>query len=637
MKITKYTELLILSLLFSSAVFGQHLSIHETQNGALIMEIDSSLMGRDILMTSQIDRGAGIIGRAIPGRGIIRMVNRGSEEIVFEQRIYSERCSDQHTTYSTFQQSNYPINERIAGKIEKAVSGGSYRWDITDLIYKKRHFSEHGFNQLKYQSTQKPIIDSIYYKENSLIITFTAYYLKVREEFVNTANLTGTIPIRFSCAFTVLSENRMKPLTQSVDLAYYRTIAYTDFGISTHGTVPQWIVERWDPLRLPKIEIEYHCPALYVEAITEEIEYYNEALKQTGCPTKFVIRRLEKDEQSASNRFLITYDYGSNNISSYHVTDSLNGEILYGRLNIGDGAFRHALNENIWLTGMFEDSVVSNPYCRKYAKQVIRKQLREELSVLYGKNKEYKEVLDIKDFFGFAYGNSRITNSLGINTTKTLQKSKYFLDGLLHVMDKLNEEAENKNPNYDAKYLKSIVETGYDLYASGLDDLCRAIIWGENQSDCLQALYTYWVENLPPKYMIPSLVQTNLISVEKIQNKITAHVCRSFFTESVCSRLFAEEKGIEAFWDLVNLLFEDFNYKQVLSTSRMEINYQLMNSFLKLQIENQEKTTDFALRLALLKHELGNKMLNMAKKHKKPEMKCYYQMLAQLLTNKDVK
>lgn len=633
MKMAKHIKLLILFTVFSSSILGQKLSIRELDSGKLIMELDSSLLGRDILITSQIDRGDGLIGRAIPGMGIIRMVNRGSNKVALQQRIYPERCSATNMMDEAFQVSNQPINKKISGTIKCTTLGDRYTWEITDLIYANREFRKHGFKQLKYLSNKKPQIDSIFYHENSVIVFFTAYYLKNREEFTNAINCTGIIPVQFSCAFSILSKDRMKPLIQSLDIPLYRTIAYSDFGISTHGTVDQWIIEHWNPSKLPLLEIEHHCPNLYVEAISEEIDFYNRLLESAGCSTKFIIHKLAKNEQSAGKQLLISYDYGLNNISTYYITDSLNGEILFGRLNIGDGAFRGKLNENIWISGMNEPDVLKEPYNNNHAKQVIRNTLRKELLVLFGFNKNYQGDINIQDILGFAYGNQYNLIKCTTSSVRTLQESKDFLNGLLFVASQLNSEFMNKNPNYTLADQKGLVELGYDFYASGLANICKAIIYDRNYDECLCTLYSFWCEKLQPQGMISSLVHNGLISVNRMQAKLVNQICKSLFTESICDILLANNEGRKAIHNFFNRMFNSYNSKEKLSLERMEINYKLLQSFMILYTENSEKTTDLALRLTFLRDELKHQMYHLSQKHRNLEMRMYYDILTSLLKN----
>lgn len=623
----KYTLISIFILLSFKPSIGQNISCQQSNDNQLIVRVDSAIIGKDILITTQIDRGSGFLARPIPMSTIIRLSKSENGTILSEKRALSERCDSTAGLFDAFRASNHKIYKEPPFGIKQCTNQQYWEWNITPFLLKMTEFKQHKLNKLRYSAKQNITIDNAYVDDNTLIICFTAHYLKNREEFLNGISLTGTIPVQFSCALTILREQRMKPLIAAKQIPSHRLIPFTDFSSSLHHSSKQYIVERWNPNHLPTISIDHHMPALYLEAINREIQYYNNMLQEIGCPSIFKIEKLSKGQQTAEKKCLISYDFESKDMQSYTVTDSVNGEILYGRLNMGIGSFHKALIDNIWIEGINDSNRVKNPFTPDYTMRVVRQEFRKKFLEICGGNKNNISTLHLSDFWRQGY--SLVKENVMSESEKSddMENIKVFLDGWLNVLAMLNEEIQMKNDIYSSTIIKEVLQAGYSLYISKIKDICKLVNNTRDPNECLALLYHYWTQDLEPHAIKYALLPMKIVSSNRVSDQLTRHICESLFTEVNSIYFLNSEQGKLALMKMFNLLFKEYDTKQLLTSNEMNRNYQIIQYFMKLHDRYMNTTTTLALNLIQLKVELKHKIISLYKKHQNVEMRCYYEML----------
>lgn len=322
----------------------------------IYLAIPSQLIGREIEIRAQINKGFDMVARPTKSLGVVRLIEKDQgRSICLHQEMYSERIisTTDPKLQQAFELSNMPSSSKCY-KVEYTLPEYGRLINISeDLLRGKEWFDYAQYPNIRQIDPELSSLTQVLAHPQGISLKINrmhGYTIDRDKQISYIMNLPqGTMPLEIECTLSILPERDM-PIRLATHRSAPHTIKCIDYGQVPQSSVKDSILIRWD-LSATKSPIMFyidrHFPSEYIPAIHRAVSYWNKAFARAGLPTPLRIGDAQQLSSIATPRAFIAYDLVRSGIEEHLSWHPRTGEILSCRINVGHGFMVDLLDDDL--------------------------------------------------------------------------------------------------------------------------------------------------------------------------------------------------------------------------------------------------------------------------------------------------
>ena len=303
------------------------LPVH-VDSGRIYMEIPTACIGRDVLISAQVNRGFDLNAHPIKSLGVVQIVAPNDESIFLKplknvaegEMIAIKDEADRGITY--------PVLGR--------TKAGAAIIDITnELLTGKQWFS---YQELYTIRDMVPDLSSLLdVKANNGITQFRIrrYHGQQAEEGNFSSSMIvlpeASVPLELSCWVQLLPQT-YAPIRLATKGVENLTVPTESTSPTAKNNMP---IQRWALNRPLTFYIDSLFPPQYVGAVKAGVAVWNKALADTGIPNALQVEQVTPQTDITQPRMYVSFELGRQETTSEMLCHPLSGELLRGWINVG--------------------------------------------------------------------------------------------------------------------------------------------------------------------------------------------------------------------------------------------------------------------------------------------------------------
>ena len=300
----------------SAKTYAGDLPVH-VDSGRIYMEIPTACIGRDVLISAQINRGFDFNAHPIKSLGVVQIVAPDDETILLKPL--------KNVAEGEIMAVKDEADRGIAYPVLGRTKAGAAIIDITnELLTGKQWFS---YQELYTIREMVPDLSSLLdVKANNGITQFRIrrYHGQQAEEG------------NFSSSMIVLPEGSLPQTYAPIRLA---TKGVKNLTVPTESTSPtaenNMPIQRWALNRLLTFYIDSLFPPEYIGAVKAGVAAWNQALADAGIPNALQVEQVTPQTDVIQPRMYVSFELGQQETTSKMLCHPLSGELLRGWINVG--------------------------------------------------------------------------------------------------------------------------------------------------------------------------------------------------------------------------------------------------------------------------------------------------------------
>ena len=311
----------------SAKTYAGDLPVH-VDSGRIYMEIPTAYIGREMLISAQVNCGFDFNAHPIKSLGVVQIVAPNTETILLKplknvaegEMIVVKNEADRGIVY--------PVLGR--------TKAGAAIIDITnELLTGKQWFS---YQELYTIREMVPDLSSLLdVKANNGITQFRIrrYHGQQAEEGNFSSSMIvlpeGSVPLELSC--------RVQLLPQTYAPIRLATKGVKNLTVPTESTSPtaenNMPIQRWALNRPLTFYIDSLFPPQYIGAVKAGVAAWNQALADAGIPNALQVEQVTPQTDVTQTRMYVSFELGRQETTSEMLCHPLSGELLRGWINVG--------------------------------------------------------------------------------------------------------------------------------------------------------------------------------------------------------------------------------------------------------------------------------------------------------------
>ena len=323
---------------------------------SVYLEIPDRLLGREIEIRAQINKGFDMVARPLESLGVVYLEKVKNGSIYLQRRNFSERVSGKKDElYEAFRKSNLqPVD--IVYPIKAYASGNSgYIIDITEMLKTRDEWFKVSFSKMRGQESSLAKILGVHsFVDGVSFAVHRMYGFSPEQAQAGMISPGGFLPVEIGCVVTLLPEQEMKERWADERIKY-QAISFWDYSQNPYCAERDSIIRRWNlgiskrdkeayqrgkwvnPLNPIVFYIDTCCPVEWIPRIKEAVLAWNTAFEKAGFKNVMQVRIADTRTVLVEQRAVIAYDLDEIGIKTTCTFHPKTGEILSCRINIGHG------------------------------------------------------------------------------------------------------------------------------------------------------------------------------------------------------------------------------------------------------------------------------------------------------------
>jgi len=311
----------------SAKTYAGHLPVH-VDSGRIYMEIPIACIGRDVLISAQINRGFDFNAHPIKSLGVVQIVAPNDETILLRPL--------KNVAEGEIMAVKNEADRGIAYPVLGRTKAGAAIIDITnELLTGKQWFS---YQELYTIRDMVPDLSSLLdVKANNGITQFRIrrYHGQQAEEGNFSSSMIvlpeASVPLELSCCVQLLPQTYapIRLATKGVENLTVPTES-TSSTASTNMPIQRWTLNR--PLTF---YIDSLFPPQYIGAVKAGVAAWNKALADAGIPNALQVEQVTPQTDVTQPRMYVSFELGRQETTSEMLCHPLSGELLRGWINVG--------------------------------------------------------------------------------------------------------------------------------------------------------------------------------------------------------------------------------------------------------------------------------------------------------------
>lgn len=369
------------------------------------LEIAENLLGREIEIRAQVNKGFDMVARPMEGLGVVYLEKAEEGVVYWQRRIFTERVMDEKSELlEAFQKSNMqPVDMMYPIKAYTADRKG-YIIDITEVLRTSEEWFKVAFTKLREQKSSLAKITGVHSFEKGVSFTVHRMYGFAPEQITKgSISLSPSVflPVEIGCVVTLLPEHGMRERFSDRRIGF-QSISFLDYTQSPYGVVRDSIIQRWNlqvskkdqrvyqkgKLVEPENPIVFYvdscCPRELIPYIKEGVLAWNVAFEQAGFKNALQVKVADRTIVSVEQSAVIAYDLGEVGIETKYTCHPKTGEILSCRINMGHGFLAKELTRYFFQCGRVDSRIRKNRYDPDVAGEILRSHVMKAVGSVLG-------------------------------------------------------------------------------------------------------------------------------------------------------------------------------------------------------------------------------------------------------------
>ena len=292
------------------------------------MEIPTACIGREMLISAQVNRGFDFNAHPIKSLGVVQIVAPNDESILLKPL--------KNVAEGEIMAVKDEADRGIAYPVLGRTKAGAAIIDITnELLTGKQWFS---YQELYTIRDMVPDLSSLLdVKANNGITQFRIrrYHGQQAEEGNFSSSMIvlpeASVPLELSCWVQLLPQTYapIRLATKGVENLTVPTES-TSPTASTNMPIQRWALNR--PLTF---YIDSLFPPQYFGAVKAGVAVWNKALADAGIPNALQVEQVTPQTDVTQTRMYVSFELGRQETTSEMLCHPLSGELLRGWINVG--------------------------------------------------------------------------------------------------------------------------------------------------------------------------------------------------------------------------------------------------------------------------------------------------------------
>lgn len=311
----------------NAKTYAGHLPVH-VDSGRIYMEIPTACIGREMLISAQVNRGFDFNAHPIKSLGVVQIVAPNDESILLKPL--------KNVAEGEIMAVKDEADRGIAYPVLGRTKAGAAIIDITnELLTGKQWFS---YQELYTIRDMVPDLSSLLdVKANNGITQFRIrrYHGQQAEEGNFSSSMIvlpeASVPLELSCWVQLLPQTYapIRLATKGVENLTVPTES-TSPTASTNMPIQRWALNR--PLTF---YIDSLFPPQYISAVKAGVAAWNQALADAGIPNALQVEQVTPQTDVTQTRMYVSFELGRQETTSEMLCHPLSGELLRGWINVG--------------------------------------------------------------------------------------------------------------------------------------------------------------------------------------------------------------------------------------------------------------------------------------------------------------
>lgn len=631
-----------------------------TSEKQVFIEIPQNYIGREIIITAQIDRGFDLLSRPTTSLGVVRILSPDKHTICFQQPFYEERLLSQHPTY----QKSFDLSNTQSSGVSYPVVAYSPRQgaiiEVTDQLLNGDDWFQYNYNFIRSLVSNLSRITQIHPFKEGVSFTIRRYHGHEGQQNNFSSSIIklpeGSIPLDLTCTVRLLPI-KPDPIRLADDRAPYQTIKFKDYAHNPYGMVKDSLILHWDLTSPLMFYVDTLFPKEHFEAMKKGVLAWNEALRKAGIPSALQVAYLPKSYVSAEQQAFIAYDLRMPGVTENVVAHPRTGEILSARINIGHGFLRDRMDDYLLKYGATDPRSASSRYAKTIEAELMQYEVMRAMGRVLGLNSSISGTpplpwstalrVNQQDIQAIGYGYAPTKGKNYYAQREYLRKwlpthsaeplsTAPLMDNLLQVLPRLDQLLyPNKRPQDRGLALTALYRKGLHMYASNLQDIAASIGSQKTAQAQRQAIVDLDTYLFHPKHTTDNnYINANLL-VDK-NKELHPHFTKMFdrlFSQATITALRRQSLQREGygeadfFSDLRKQLFNNFDPNIPISYELLDLQIICLQSWLQ-QIRKNDNDVIVRITLQRELHQFHKHLQSLSQSHAQQSVRDVYTLLS---------
>ena len=306
----------------NAKTYAGHLPVH-VDSGRIYMEIPTACIGRDVLISAQVNRGFNFKAHPIKSLGVVQIVAPNDKSILLKPL--------KNVAEGEIMAVKDEADRGIAYPVLGRTKAGAAIIDITnELLTGKQWFS---YQELYTIRDMVPDLSSLLdVKANKGI---RRYHGQQAEEGNFSSSMIvlpeASVPLELSCCVQLLPQT-YAPIRLATKGVENLTVPTESTSPTAKNNMP---IQRWALNRPLTFYIDSLFPPQYIGAVKAGVAAWNKALADAGIPNALQVEQVTPQTDVIQPRMYVSFELGQQETTSKMLCHPLSGELLRGWINVG--------------------------------------------------------------------------------------------------------------------------------------------------------------------------------------------------------------------------------------------------------------------------------------------------------------
>lgn len=629
------------------------------------LEIPGKLLGREIEIRAQINKGFDMVARPLESLGVVYIQKVENDVVYLQRRIFSERVSNEKDElYEALKKSNMqPVDIMYPVKAYPA-DGNGYIIDITEILRAKDEWFKVSGRGIREQNASLAKVFGVHtFPEGASFTIHRMYGFAPEQVVAGMLAPRGFLPLEIGCVITVLPEQGMRERFADKRVGY-KVVSFWDYSQNPYRAVRDSIIQKWnlgiaekdrkkyrrgepvEPLNPIVFRVDTCFPAEFVPYIKEGILAWNTAFERAGFKHVLQVKMADAKTCLVEQRAVIAYDLGEVGIKAGHTFHPKTGEILSCRINLGHGFLVKELSRYLLQCGMADARIRKDRFHPGVAGEIVRDKVMKAVGNVLG----LKETSDrfpvlvprVGDYdcqaIEWGYRESlqgKVQPEYSFVTSVNLSALKYRLENMRSLYELLDSIVYPDKKYDSGKSIAEVNAEGMKLYEEYLMQVVAHIGNGgtaDEQHEAMEVLNEYLFKG--ENYFCSRLMKENLLGRHR---EVFMQQAKKIFQKLLAPEVIKGAADAERLLEeLVSMLFGDIDMERTVSRGQMDMQVLCVDVLLE-SMEKMETGKDlyvFVVKQAL--RELGERLNELKDKHRDKSVRVISKLLLSRVEKKFV-
>ncbi len=329
---------MILWLVLSLAASGRERQLPDwkveiSDCGQIYLVVGENVLNRELMLTAQINRGAGLRNRSLPAAGVVLLQPTTDHRMEFFLcKACPQRLADAGTVTGDLPE--LALLRAPAFECSAERQGEHWRINITKWLLRDGDWYRCEGAGVKAEREGQAVFTDWMLLPDGICFNVRRFF-EPESELDGFQGSSGVLPVDISLVLSFLPEEGPLVFPDGV-ASLFRKIPCLVYRNCPPETVVDSLPVHWHlpPCHPLTLYVDSDVPAYYERLLMEEVAIQNQYRQQKGIPVKLELKRIS-GECPAALPFVFSYDDGRAGVSCHTLEHPATGQILSVRLNMG--------------------------------------------------------------------------------------------------------------------------------------------------------------------------------------------------------------------------------------------------------------------------------------------------------------